>query len=83
MIMESKNQKQQILEYLKQGYSIDGLTALNKLHILGGFRARISELREEVIKEGFVLKDKFITLESGKKTKTYWLESQQGQLYIF
>lgn len=81
--MESKNQKQQILEYLKQGYSIDGLTALNKLQILGGFRARISELREEVRKEGYVLKDKFIKLESGKQIKTYWLENIPGQIKIF
>lgn len=81
--MPEKNQKEQILEYLKQGYSIDGLTALQNLQILGGFRARISELRYEVVKEGYVLKDKFIKLPSGKSIKSYWLEKQPGQIKIF
>ena len=81
--METKSQKQQILDYMKQGYSLDGLTAFTDLNILGGFRARISELREEVKKDGLVIKDKFIKLNSGKITKSYWIEKIPGQEKLF
>jgi len=81
--MEAKSQKEQIKDFLLEGNPIDGLTALNHLGILGGFRARISELREEFSKEGYILKDKFIKLESGKQIKKYWLEQIPGQLKIF
>jgi len=64
----SASQAKRILEYLKEGNRI---TPLDALRIFGSFRlgARIADIKEM----GYAVKSEFVTTESGKRVKAYWL----------
>jgi len=66
----SASQAKQILAYLQQGNRITGIEALN---LFGCFRlpARISDLREE----GIDIKDEYVTTPTGKRVKSYWIQT--------
>jgi hypothetical protein len=69
--MMSETQKQQILEYMKQGNAI---TALDALGMFGSFRlgARIYDLKED----GYEIGKRMIQVNTGKWVAEYWLKSK-------
>ena len=64
----SASQAKRILEYMKEGNRI---TPLDALRIFGSFRlgARIADIKEM----GYAVQSEFVTTESGKRVKAYWL----------
>lgn len=65
---QTENQKLAILECFFFG---GRLTPMEALVRFGTFKisTRVSELRDE----GFPIRDQWVTLESGKKVKEYWM----------
>lgn len=66
-----KSQCNLILSHLKSGRRIDGITAFKRFDILGGFRARSSDLR----KQGHDIRGEFIKTKSGKIYKSYYMNN--------
>jgi hypothetical protein len=71
-----KSQSQKILEYLEKGNTLDELTAFKTVGCLGGFRARIAELR----KAGHKILDKYIKKENSTY-KIYYLDNFKTTLF--
>ena len=67
---QSGSQTKRILAYLKEGNRITGIEALE---LFGCFRlpSRITDLRNE----GHSIKSRFVTTNTGKNVKEYWLEA--------
>jgi len=67
----STSQKAQILAYLQEGNPITSLEALN---LFGALRlgARIADLK----KENWPIESKFVTTNSGKRVKAYYLPAK-------
>ena len=64
----SQSQESKILDYMLRGHKITGIEALN---LWGCFRlpARIADIQ----KRGFPVKSEFITTNTGKRVKAYWI----------
>ena len=64
----SQSQASKILDWMLRGHSITGIEALE---LFGCFRlpARIAD----IVKQGFPVQSKFVTTESGKRIKAYWI----------
>ena len=66
-------QKELIWNYLLTGRPITELDALTKFNSLGGYRARIAELKKEHPEQ---IDSKFVKLKSGKTVKKHWLKKE-------
>jgi len=66
----SQSQNKRILAYMQEGHRI---TPIEALKLFGSFRlgARIADLKEG----GHDIKSEFVKTESGKRVKSYWIES--------
>lgn len=66
--VSSQSQESKILDYMLRGHRITGIEALNRW---GCFRlpARIADIQ----KRGFPVKSEFITTNTGKRVKAYWI----------
>lgn len=64
----SQSQESKILDYMLRGHRITGIDALN---LYGCFRlpARIAD----IVKRGFTVQSEFITTDTGKRVKAYWI----------
>lgn len=68
----SDSQAKRILAYMQEGHRITPIEALN---LFGCFRlgARIADLRAG----GHAIESEFVTTESGKHVKSYWINQKQ------
>ena len=64
----SQSQESKILDHMLRGHRITGMDALN---LYGCFRlpARIADIQ----KRGFPVQSEFITTDTGKRVKAYWI----------
>lgn len=76
--MKSKSDKQIIIEYLQQGFTLTALDAYNMWSILTSLRSRISDLR----KDGYNITTEIVT-KGDKSFAKYKLIKQPQQLKIF
>lgn len=70
---KSESQNKRILRHLQDGHSITGIEALNKFQC---FRlpSRINDIKKA--HPELVISDEFITVESGKRVKRYFIKPQ-------
>jgi len=70
------SQERKIMGHMFQGNRITPLDALN-LYGCGRLAARIADIK----KRGIDVKSEFVTLPSGKRVKSYWIEDPYKPKY--